>query len=416
MEKDLLFSVAQKVVGKVGNDFLLALVEHLGEAMDVTWVFIAEGVGVPPTHARIRYSIRDGAESKPITYELEGTPCKNLYAGKSELFYIPNGLCDKFPKEVGFESYCGAPLHDTEGRITGNIAVISDQPIKDLDKTQDVIRLFSMRVEAELHRIEYETSLENTVSRLERQRDMLNKVNGFKSDLLAMIGHDLRNPLQALVSSGELIKSYIHATGDALEGKGSRIEKSCDVILRTTDRMEKMIALMMKNGRANATEFEAHCTNVQLQGSAKIALNLREEAATAKNIRLNVSIDPNHRAWADEDLLIEALDNLIGNAIKFSPNGTSVNLTSRLAGDQVELQVIDEGAGILPDETSHIFEPYQTASARPTGGETSTGLGLAIVRSIADAHHGTISVASNGRGQGCTFTLGLPQTSGHAAA
>ena len=412
MADDLLLKIAQKIVGKVGNEFLLALVENLRDAMDASWVFIAEGSGDPPSHAHMRCSVRNGVEAEPITYDLEGTPCKFIFDGDADQVLVPKALWKKFPKEVGFESYCAAPIHDLSGRVSGILAVISENSIRDMTRAGEIIRLFSSRAEAELNRIEYETNLEKTISRLERQRDMLNKANGFKSDLLAMIAHDMRNPLQALVSSGELIKSYNNVGDASSEDYRAKIEKSCDVIMRTTDRMEKMIALMMTNGRDNATSFRAHCTHVPLIRPVTTVIGLRTDAALGKNIELSQTIDPKLHAWVDEDLLIEALDNLIGNAIKFSPFGKTVTIKSKQLENNAELKIIDQGQGMERHEFEQAFKPYVTASSRPTAGEKSTGLGLAIVRSIAEAHAGTIHVESTGKEEGCIFTLSLPLSGG----
>ena len=408
MSDDFLLKIAQKTVGKLGNDFLLALVENLRNAMDASLVFVAEGIGEPPARAHMRCSMRNGEEVEPVTYDLEGTPCKVIYDGQSELFYVPDGLWQKFPKEVGFESYCGAPLYNIENRISGHLAVISETPIQNLSMASNVVRVFALRAQAELRRIEYDAKLEQSIARLERQRDMLNKANSFKSDLLAMIAHDMRNPLQAIVSSGELIKTYNSASSAGGGEIYSKIDKSCDVITRTTERMEKMIALMMKNGRANATSFKAHCADVPLLSPVQTALGLRAGAANLKNIELSEMIDPGLHAWVDEDLLIEALDNLVGNAIKFSPKGKRVVIKSQVSDGFAELRIIDEGQGMERDEFDHAFKPFQTVSSRPTGSETSTGLGLAIVRSIAEAHGGAVDVASDGKDKGCAFTLSLP--------
>ena len=408
MADDLLLKIAQKVVGEVGNNFLIALVENLREAMDASMVFIAEGVGDPPVQAHMRCSIRDGVAAPPVTYDLEGTPCKLIYDGQTDLLYIPDDLWVKFPKEVGFESYCGAPLYDIAGRISGHLVVISEKPIEHLNRTRNVVRVFAMRAQAELQRLEYEAQARQTIARLERQRDMLSKANGFKSELLAMIAHDMRNPLQVLTSSGELIKSYNSKSGEMVVKHAAGIEKSCEVILRTTDRMEKMIALMMKNGRSNATSFEAHCANVPLLRPVATTIGMRMDAARRKDIAISHSVDPVHSAWVDEDLIIEALDNLIGNAIKFSPSGKKVTIKSQLSNDKVQVQVIDEGQGMDEEEFDHAFQPYRTVSARPTAGENSTGLGLAIVQSIARAHAGAISVTSDGKDTGAIFTLTLP--------
>jgi signal transduction histidine kinase len=103
----------------------------------------------------------------------------------------------------------------------------------------------------------------------------------------------------------------------------------------------------------------------------------------------------------------QTLNNLIGNAIKFSPRGSHIVVTLKVAGADAIISIKDEGQGIRSGELERLFKPFTTGRAKTTGGERSTGLGLAIVKRIIEGHGGRISVKSE-EGKGATFTVTLP--------
>ena len=110
----------------------------------------------------------------------------------------------------------------------------------------------------------------------------------------------------------------------------------------------------------------------------------------------------------DADRMRDAIDNLVSNAIKYSPIGGAIDLLVGRDGDSIVVQIKDRGAGLSPEDISRLFGRFQRLSAKPTGGESSTGLGLSIVKRIVDLHGGRITVESAGPGHGATFTMTLP--------
>ena len=113
---------------------------------------------------------------------------------------------------------------------------------------------------------------------------------------------------------------------------------------------------------------------------------------------------------ADADRLIEAIDNLVSNAVKYSQAGGEerVGALVESGAGLAQISVIDSGQGMSERDIAQAFQRFQQLSAKPTAGESSTGLGLAIVRAIAEAHGGSVEAASAGKGQGATFILRLP--------
>ena len=109
----------------------------------------------------------------------------------------------------------------------------------------------------------------------------------------------------------------------------------------------------------------------------------------------------------DADRIREAIDNLVSNAVKYSPIGGAIDLLVAQEGSGIIVQIRDQGAGLSPEDISRLFGRFQRLSAKPTAGETSTGLGLSIVKRIVDLHGGTVEAEATGPG-GTTFLIAIP--------
>jgi signal transduction histidine kinase len=112
----------------------------------------------------------------------------------------------------------------------------------------------------------------------------------------------------------------------------------------------------------------------------------------------------------DADRIREAIDNLVSNAIKYSPIGGKIAVVVSHEQNNSVIRIADEGAGLSPEDLGRLFGRFQRLSAKPTAGESSTGLGLSIVKRIIDMHGGQVTANSGGPGQGSTFTVMLPAT------
>jgi signal transduction histidine kinase len=121
-----------------------------------------------------------------------------------------------------------------------------------------------------------------------------------------------------------------------------------------------------------------------------------------------VSAPPNFVTMCDADRMREAIDNLVSNAIKYSPIGGKITLVVSHDKANTIIRIADEGAGLSPEDLGRLFGRFQRLSAKPTAGESSTGLGLSIVKRIIDMHGGQVTADSSGPGQGSTFTVTLP--------
>jgi signal transduction histidine kinase len=155
---------------------------------------------------------------------------------------------------------------------------------------------------------------------------------------------------------------------------------------------------------------ERHVVDLGLLGLATSGI-LQPQAA-AKKQRIHAATDEGCIVEGDEDWLRQVLENLLGNAIKYSPERRSIWLAVRKDGGHVRLEVKDEGPGLSDEDKGRLFGRFQRLSARPTGGESSTGLGLSIVKQLVERHGGRVFAESEGRGRGTTFVAELPAFNG----
>ena len=242
--------------------------------------------------------------------------------------------------------------------------------------------------------------------RLSAQWLRLQRANGFKNEILGTVAHDLKTPLGVILGRTEMLTELI-AAGSAKEGIATQI----DHIRDATKRLTSMVDHLISDAMADAFDITIRREPVDLSALVSEVAEANRPSAVNKQQQIAVST-PGHSdlTMCDADRIREAIDNLISNAIKYSPIGGKIDI--RVAGDadQVRISVSDEGAGLSPEDLDRLFGRFQRLSAKPTGGESSTGLGLSIVKRIIDMHGGEVTADSAGPGQGSSFVILLPVT------
>ncbi|MBF0165046.1 MAG: response regulator [Magnetococcales bacterium] len=237
---------------------------------------------------------------------------------------------------------------------------------------------------------------------LQRQKAHLLALNELKNRFLAMAAHDLRNPLISIAGLSEILLTM---PLDEQE-KRSFIQSIHDV----AGQMLKLIhdLLDVSTIESGAFALEKRPTDLATLIGERVAL-LRIPARE-KGVTIRDELPSMAPVALDPDRFAQVVDNLVGNAIKFSPVGSEVTVRCGWLHDRSFLQVVDQGPGIPDAERHRLFGVFQRLSTRPTAQEKSTGLGLSIVKRIVDAHHGEIVVANNAD-RGAIFTCFLPEGS-----
>jgi signal transduction histidine kinase len=194
------------------------------------------------------------------------------------------------------------------------------------------------------------------------------------------------------------------AAGSSRESVTSQVEHIRDA----TKRLTSMVDHLISDAMADAFDISIRREAVDIAALVGEVADANQPLAVNKQQSIAVSAPPNVVTMCDADRMREAIDNLISNAIKYSPIGGRISVLVSNEKKKTLIRVADEGAGLSPEDLGRLFGRFQRLSAKPTAGESSTGLGLSIVKRIVDMHGGDILAESAGPGQGATFTITLP--------
>jgi len=240
--------------------------------------------------------------------------------------------------------------------------------------------------------------------RLAAQWARLRQANSFKSEILGTVAHDLKNPLGVILGRTEILKEMIGRAGALDDGVQAQIAYIRDAANRLTGMVDDLVTDAM----ADALDITIRRERVDISVLVREVAEANRPLAARKEQTITVSAPPEHTAMCDVDRIREAIDNLISNAIKYSPIGGTIDIIVTQEAGNIVVQVKDQGAGLSPEDISRLFGRFQRLSAKPTAGETSTGLGLSIVKRIVDLHGGRITVESSGHAKVATFNMQLP--------
>ena len=241
--------------------------------------------------------------------------------------------------------------------------------------------------------------------RLSSQWLRLQRANGFKNEILGTVAHDLKNPLGVILGRTEMLTELITASASK-ESVTAQVEHIRDA----TRRLTSMVDHLISDAMADAFDISIRREPVDVAGLVGEVADANQPLAANKQQTIHVSAPPNFVTMCDADRMREAIDNLVSNAIKYSPIGGKITVLVTHEGKNTVIRIADEGAGLSPEDLGRLFGRFQRLSAKPTAGESSTGLGLSIVKRIIDMHGGQVTADSAGPGQGSTFTVTLPAT------
>lgn len=254
---------------------------------------------------------------------------------------------------------------------------------------------------------QYTHRVESISAQLQTANEQLRRANQLKSRFLATAAHDLKNPLGGIVLLSDGIRMEAEAGGSY-----ARIATQAG---RVHDVVQKMVHII--NGLLDATVQEvgevSPCFEVTDLGELiHRVIQENELYAASKDIRLHGPASAAVcRGTVDRTRLAQAIDNLVNNAIKYSPSGREVWVElarqASEAGPLARIEVRDQGPGFTPTDLEQVFEPFQRLSAIPTGGEYSTGLGLSIVKQMVELHGGRVWIESE-PGRGAVFVVEVP--------
>ncbi len=248
------------------------------------------------------------------------------------------------------------------------------------------------------------TELTATNKRLTREmeeRQAAERKNHAKDEFLAMLGHELRNPLSAISSAASLI---------GLTGAGPEVISRAKVIIqRQSQHLSRIVDDLLDLSRAMSGKILLARQPLEVSALVNACLDTFRATGRTGSYAINVDLSP---GWVDGDptRLEQIATNLIDNALKYTPHGGSIHITMRedLIHNQILLTVRDTGVGIAPDLLPHVFDVFVQGSITIDRSQGGLGIGLALVRQLVVLHGGEVSATSPGQGLGSTFIVRLP--------
>jgi signal transduction histidine kinase len=244
------------------------------------------------------------------------------------------------------------------------------------------------------------SEIHQTNIELHQQNEALSVLNIEKNELMGIVSHDLKNPIGAVRSYAELIQTGIF-TGDEVLGVAGNI-------MQINDRMLELVKNLLDMNQLESGGLQMNMVSFDILPVVEAVVDQYRTPASVKNITLHFSNDAGENiVVADELYLMQVLENIVSNAVKYSPHGKHVFVRVLRKTASVRVEVQDEGEGISADDMKQLFGKFARLSAQPTGGEHSTGLGLSIVKKMVEAMNGRVWCESE-LGQGATFIVELP--------
>lgn len=232
-----------------------------------------------------------------------------------------------------------------------------------------------------------------------------NALDRMKDEFISTVSHELRTPLTSLRAALGLV------SGGALNARPEKMRQMMEIALGNTDRLVRLVNDILDLERIGSGKAELHFAQTSVDDLFRRALTKHQAAAMRGNIRFHLESN-NVVVWADPERILQTLDNLISNAIKFSPQASTIPSEVRLTAhyvtpDEALIEIEDHGRGIPSDKLQQIFERFKQVDASDSRAMGGTGLGLAICRSIVQQHGGHIWATST-LGEGSVFHFTLP--------
>jgi signal transduction histidine kinase len=234
---------------------------------------------------------------------------------------------------------------------------------------------------------------------LARSEAALRKADTQKDEFLAVLAHELRNPLAPLRTGLDILLRRLKGAPE--------VDKTLAVMNRQLDHMVRLIDDLLDVSRISRGLLELKKADIALEDVIETAIDASRAFFAPKQQELSMDIGPGIRACIDATRVAQILTNLLHNAAKFTPEGGRVTVSLTREGEQAVARIVDSGPGISSTDIGRIFDMF--ARLEPAqGGESGLGIGLALARRLAEMHGGTLEASSAGKGAGSTLTLRLP--------
>ncbi|WP_127509682.1 ATP-binding protein [Actinoplanes solisilvae] len=300
-------------------------------------------------------------------------------------------------RAAGLHSAIGVPVRSGE-LILGVLLFFTAAPIEPDPEVLDLLDGVCAHLGRHMERRRAEELALELASAKHEQIDQLRHVNQLKDELVGMVSHELRNPLAAIRSYSETLLEDAELTPDQ--------RHLGEVIDRRSAHMQHLVDDLLDLARVEAGQLHIDPQPIAAARLIREVVQAHRPASDSKQLTVTVDVPRHLPVQADPVRLRQVLDNLMSNAVKYTPPGGTVTVSGHIDGE-VRLEVADTGIGVPPDEYDRLFERFFRAGNAVRHGTKGTGLGLAITKAIVEAHGGQVRAAP-APGGGSVFTVVLP--------
>lgn len=308
--------------------------------------------------------------------------------------------------DAGVRSVQSTPLVSSAGKLLGMISTHFSTYHRPTEQELRLMDLLARQAADYLERIRVESEREMMLSREHELRQTAEEANRLKDEFLAIMSHELRNPLNVILGYAELL-----LRADEIK-RSATLGRMADAIKRNAVSQSKLIRDLLDLSRLRSGKLDLNRETVSPVSAIENAIETVRTDAESKQITIDV-IPPDDLLFvrADPVRLEQIIWNLLNNSVKFTPRGG--HITVRLEeeqGNQIVLTVSDNGQGIDPSFLPHIFQIFRQADAGTNRAQAGMGIGLAVVQQLVELHGGSVTAYSPGINQGATFTIRLPRS------
>lgn len=386
------------------EDFFHGLARYLAQNLSMDYVCIDRfQPGSLTAHPLAVYSDRKFEDS--VSHTLKDTVCGDIVA--KTICCFPQGVRHQFPQDIVLqsmqaESCIGTTLWNSHGLPVGLIAMIGRQPLLSPQLPQAILQMVGVRAAGELERREAEEAMAAARLRAEQATAVAEAANRAKDDFLAVLSHELRNPLSPVLVTASMLRDDPRLDSD--------VRQQLEVICRNAELEARLIDDLLDITRIERGKVELDRRPVELSTIIHHATEVCLPDIEARRLQFAVDLGTApYMVDADTARLQEVFWNLLRNAVKFTPPGGCVSLRCHRDADGfVVAQISDTGEGIDPAALDRIFNAFEQAERSITRQFGGLGLGLTITKALVELHGGTIRASSPGKGKGATFTIRLP--------
>ena len=319
-----------------------------------------------------------------------------IYAGKSALDTL---------RKADVLAVQSLPLLSSTGNVLGIVSVHFALAHRPSEQELRLMDLLARQTADYLERKRVEEEREHLLEREHELRQTAEEANRLKDEFLAIMSHELRNPLNVILGYAELLLRM-----DEIK-ESPNLNRMADAVKRNAVAQSKLIRDLLDLSRLRSGKLELNREAVAPVVSIENAIETVRMDAEAKDIEISVSA-PEEMLFvqADPVRLEQIIWNLLNNSVKFTPRGGRIEVRLVEAEDELVLAVSDNGQGFDESFLPHIFEIFRQADSRTNRSQSGMGIGLAVVQQLVELHGGSVTAFSGGAGAGATFTIRLPRS------